>query len=182
MIPATQQSLPTRFKESGFTLIELIVVISIMVLMLGTGVISYLQFNDRQALLAATEELTTVLRSAQTRARTGDRPEGCDRLLSYSVRVPAGSSIVTLSAVCENDTYSRSENTLSGGTTASGLIDVEFRSLHGGVINPGVIILESPQDLQYSFEITEGGEITKGDFVQESAPQSTPTPPGGEIS
>lgn len=157
---------PTRKWQAGFTLVELIIAVAIMVLMLGTGVISYLQFNDRQALLAGAQELGSIMRVAQTRAKNGERPSGCDRLLSYSVRMPAGSSVATVSAVCENGSYVRSETTLTGRTTAQSVINVEFRSLHGGVINPGAFILESPQNMQYAFEVTEGGEITKGSLVE----------------
>jgi len=148
--------------QVGFTLIELIVAISIMMLLLGSGVVTYLRFNDRQGLLAGVNELKSVLRTAQTRARLGDRPEGCDRLLYYEVRLPVQSSTVSLIAECENGPYTRSEVVLSAQTRAVSLIETQFKVLHGGVINPGTITLESPQGLSYSFAVTEGGEVTAG--------------------
>jgi len=149
----------------GFTLIELIVTITIMMLLLGSGIVSYLRFNDRQAVLAAGEELTAILRVAQTRARVGDRPDGCDQLQAYHVRLPFESSVVSLVAECENGSFTRSQITLSANTQATQAIDIGFRVLHGGVINPGTVTLSSPQGLEYQLSVTEGGEITGGQLV-----------------
>lgn len=160
------KSYTRHMSEFGFTLIELIVAISIMMLLLGSGIVSYLTFNDRQGLLAGVSEVKSLLRTAQTRARLGDRPEGCDRLLYYEVRIPVESSVANLLAECENGTYTRSEVTLSGNTRAVSLIAVQFKVLHGGVINPGTLTLETSQGLTYSFEVTEGGEVTEGSLVE----------------
>lgn len=152
--------------QSGFTLIELIVAISIMMLLLGSGIVSYLTFNDRQGLLSGMSEVKSLLRTAQTRARLGDRPEGCDRLLYYEVRIPVESSTASLIAECENGAYTRSEITLSANTRAVNLVAVQFKVLHGGVINPGAVTLETAQGLTYVFDVTEGGEVTAGALVE----------------
>jgi type II secretory pathway pseudopilin PulG len=149
----------------GFTLIELIVTITIMMLLLGSGIVSYLRFNDRQAVLAAGEELSSLLRVAQTRARVGDRPSGCYQLQAYHVRAVFGSSTVNLVAVCENGTFTRTETSLTSNIRAAQEIDVGFRVLHGGVINPGTLTLVSPQGIEYQLSVTEGGEITSGQLV-----------------
>jgi prepilin-type N-terminal cleavage/methylation domain-containing protein len=152
--------------KAGFTLIELLVAIAIMMLILGASLVSYLRFNDRQGVIAAGDELRTMVRNAQTRARIGDKPSGCDKLLSYRVRVPAQSNIATMTAECESGSVTRSEITLSSGARASTLINVEFLVLHGGVVNPGTLTLESPQGLVYSFAITAGGEVGGGAIQQ----------------
>lgn len=149
----------------GFTLIELIVAITIMMMLLGSGIISYLQFNDRQSVLSAGEELTSLLRVAQTRARVGDRPSGCDQLLAYYVRASFESSTVSLVAECENGTFPRSEMVLTANTQAAQAINIGFKVLHGGVINPGSISLTSPQGIEYGLSVTEGGEIIGGQLL-----------------
>jgi len=159
-----KKQFPSSLKQSGFTLIELLVAITIMFLILGTGVVSYLQFNDRQALLAGVEELKTLLRTAQTRARLGDKPAGCDRLEAYAVQMAVDSSTARLVAICQNDSYQTAEIRLPGNTQLASAIDIQFRVLHGGVINPAEITLVSPFELAFSFQVSEGGQISAGSF------------------
>lgn len=159
------RSLATSLYD-GFTLIELIVAVAIMMLLLGTGLISYLQFNDRQSLITVGEDMIGIVRMAQMRARAGDRPAGCDRLEAYYLRAPLQSSSITLLADCENDEVIHSTYELKSGVVTAQSLDMGFRVLHGGVINPGTIALQSPQGLQYEFVVTEGGEVQVGAIVQ----------------
>jgi prepilin-type N-terminal cleavage/methylation domain-containing protein len=161
----SQPQLKESLGELGFTLIELIVVIAIMMLLLGSGIVTYLQFNDRQAVLAAGAELTDLLRVAQTRARLGDKPAGCDKLFAYYVRAPIDSSTLRLEAECDTGSFLRSETTLTANTRATQAINIGFEVLQGGVINPGNISLLSPAGLQFQLTVNAGGEITKGELV-----------------
>lgn len=166
VVSCTILSLKLKLHQHGFTLIELLVAITIMMLLLGTGIVSYLRFNDRQGLVSGAQELSNVLRAAQTRARLGDRPAGCERLELYAVRMSVESSTVTSVAECENGSFARSEQTLTAGTRAVDAIDVQFKVLHGGVINAGEILLESPQGMRYSLFVEEGGQVTTGGIVE----------------
>jgi hypothetical protein len=67
--------------------------------------------------------------------------------------------------VCENGTFTHTKTSLTSNTRAAQEIDVGFRVLHGGVINPGTLTLVSPQGIEYQLSVTEGGEITSGQLV-----------------
>jgi len=57
----------------GFTLIELLVTISIMGILFGLGVAKYNEFNRRQILDQAAQELKSNLRLAQDKALAGEK-------------------------------------------------------------------------------------------------------------
>jgi len=76
----------------GFTLIELLVVMTIIGILFGIGVAQYTQFNRRQVLEQAAQELKNNLRWAQTKATNGEKPFGCTVLDGYGVSFFSGGS------------------------------------------------------------------------------------------
>ncbi len=95
----------------GFTLIELMVSVSIMAILTGVGIAGYNNFNRRQQLRRAADTLATELRSVQKRADSGQRPNGCSGILSeYKVSIGAQPPLtVGVSGVCDSgdiDVYS----------------------------------------------------------------------------
>jgi prepilin-type N-terminal cleavage/methylation domain-containing protein len=62
-----------KTSEHGFSLIELLVVVSIMVTLLGIGVASYTSFNQTTIIEGAIKELRANLRLAQAFAINGER-------------------------------------------------------------------------------------------------------------
>jgi type II secretory pathway pseudopilin PulG len=166
-VDSTQTTKNSR--QSGYTLIEIIVVVGIMILMMGGGIAAFIQFQEKQAVIGAASDMKVQLRLAQTRARSGDVPEGCDRLQSYAVRTTTASetTLVSQVAVCDSGEVVRKEKELAPGITAAGDYDIRFLTLHGGVSGAETITLESTTGYAYEFEVTQGGEITEGGIVQE---------------
>ena len=156
-----------NMKKNGFTLIELLVSITILLLIVGGGIVSYITFNEKQQLSGAAKELQGYFRSAQTRVRNGDVPDGCGKLSGYQVTVANGSSSVNLLAVCSGPGILPTTYTLGGSVAPSSAIDVTFLGLHGGVTGAQTITL-TKGDRSYSFKVTAGGEITQGDFDEEN--------------
>lgn len=148
-------------KKNGFTLIELLVSVTILMLIVGGGLASYLTFNEKQQLTGAAKELQTYFRSAQTRARSGDVPSGCDTLTAYSVQMAQDTSIVSIRAICTNGNIVTADHNLTGGVTPNTAIDITFNVLKGGVSGAQniTLILGSRS---YSFAVTVGGEISQG--------------------
>lgn len=60
-------------KREGFTLIEILVVISIAGLLVTMGIASYMEFNRRQILDQASKTILNDLRYIQSRASVGDK-------------------------------------------------------------------------------------------------------------
>ena len=60
-----------RIAQKGFTLIEMLISITVMSLIVGGGIASYMSFNEKQTVLEATNQLKAYLRKAQAQARNG---------------------------------------------------------------------------------------------------------------
>jgi len=86
--------------KRGFTFIELIVVIGIILVITGVVVVNYNSYNDRQRVVQSIANLKSDLRFAQTQAQGGKRPTSnpCDDFVGYSVTLNTGS--YTISPSC----------------------------------------------------------------------------------
>ena len=145
--------------QHGFTLIELMVSVTIMLLLVGGGIASYVSFNDRQTLVTSAHRVETYLRSAQKKARVGDRPATCTVFDGYAVRLTSGSDLIELIAQCgvANNITVQTDH-LSGDVVPVSDQTIRFAGLHGGVQGAGTINL-TDGDQTYSIIVTEGGEI-----------------------
>lgn len=165
MVLHTQSTTHKFTNRGGFTLLELLISVTIMMLLVGLGVASFITFNERQQLTGAAKELQEFFRSAQTRARTGDVPVGCGTFSGYNVQMAIDNPSVQMYAVCSTGNILRSEKTLTGSARPTVGINMTFINLKGGVTNASSIVMRLPSgSLTYSFKVTEGGEITQGNL------------------
>ena len=67
----------TPGESRGFSLLELLVVVSILVLVIGLSISSFNSFNRRERLKQASLNLKAAIRFAQTRAISADKPASC---------------------------------------------------------------------------------------------------------
>jgi prepilin-type N-terminal cleavage/methylation domain-containing protein len=63
-------------RQTGFTLVEVLVVVAIIGLMSTMGMVSYFRFADTSRIRGAAQEAQTFIRDIQNRAKMGDRGEG----------------------------------------------------------------------------------------------------------
>lgn len=89
--------------NKGYTLIELLVGISIVAVIFGVGFISYREFSRRQSLTGITKQLVGDLRLAQQLALTGQKPtdQTCTTLVGYMISRTSSTSY-DLIAGCSN--------------------------------------------------------------------------------
>jgi prepilin-type N-terminal cleavage/methylation domain-containing protein len=87
-------------KKNGFTLIELMVAITIGILMVGLGSVSLNNFNERQKVETVRQELLSNLRLARNYAVTNQLGVGGDRIAV----VIDSSGIMTIESRDANDT------------------------------------------------------------------------------
>src|SRR3990167_7230052 len=101
----------------GFTLIELMVVIGITVLLSGSGIAAYNRFNSRQLVRREGAAATDLLRLAQTKALTGEKPAGgsCASANLDSYRVRWSTDRLVLEAVCGGQAVEIKTNPLVAG-------------------------------------------------------------------
>lgn len=59
-------------KETGFTIIELLVSVTILGILIGFSIAGYSKLNQRQHLIAIGQDIKIILRDAQSRALAGD--------------------------------------------------------------------------------------------------------------
>lgn len=153
--------------SSGFTLIELIVVIAVLLLVAGGGIASFINFNEKQQVINGAKNLQEYLRTAQTLARIGDKPNGCDKLNGYKVKSLDAGAVkeIKVLAVCDSGEIERNSFLLPESTTLSSDIEVTFLGLHGGVVGATMVEVIGASARTYTFEITQGGEITLGELL-----------------
>lgn len=150
-------------QNHGFTLIELLVVTTITMITLGGGLAAYTTFNDKQTVISAGQELMTLVLTAQTKMRAGERPPGCVELKSYTITGSTGSSQITISATCINPsaTVLVRTYTLPNAVTLSSDLSYQFVGLRGEVQGAGTVTV-GKAGWSYTFEVRNGGEISQG--------------------
>ncbi len=159
----------------GFTIVELLVVFTIMITLSIAGVAAYTRINDIQRLNVAATQVTTLLQKAKIRTQNQTSPLNCTKLKGYEVRFCTDDSLVTcegekayeLDAICAEvggdvavliDEYSfPSEVTLNGTATTTGIVG--FEQYTGGVRGSGTVMLEHSNGGSKQIVITNGGNI-----------------------
>lgn len=99
--PVKRGERPSVF--TGFTIIELMVVVAIMALVFGLGYAQYQNFNRRQILNQAALNLKNDLRDAQNRSLSGEKPTICgvNILGGYKVKIDtAVNNLYFISVAC----------------------------------------------------------------------------------
>jgi len=77
----------SRFQQ-GFTLVELMVAISVSIILGSLGIVGFSNYNRAQVLQTSTNEITTMLNLARSRAQSQIKPSGCSGTLhGYGVHV-----------------------------------------------------------------------------------------------
>ncbi len=153
--------------QHGFTLIELLVSVTILIMLFGFGMTSYLHFNDNQTAIVAGQQLQLMLRTAQKKARVGDKPIGCVALQGYQVSgSTAVNAVIQLNTICDNGVLTLAESyTLPNGVRLSQALLMKFKVLTGGTDQPGTVTLTGSTGTTYSFTVGAGGDIGEGAIV-----------------
>ena len=91
----------------GFTLLELVVVFSVIAIISTVGVVSFSNYNKSQELSQAVSDIVTLLNSAKSNSLSQIKPEACSPLYTldgYRVTVSPGllgeQSSVVLETIC----------------------------------------------------------------------------------
>ncbi len=150
--------------QIGFTLIEMLVTITIMMLMLGGGLVAYINFNQKQTVLSSVKTVQTALRSAQTKAKNGEKPPGCGVLDAYQVTIATNTNELILRPICDNVAQPGFESIFfNDGVTVASPVDMEFKVLYSGVDGAGDVTLQRDTYV-YTFTVSPTGEISQGDW------------------
>lgn len=162
--------------NNGFTLIELVVVATVIVILSTISIAAFANFDKSQTIHAATTRVTTMLQKAKSRAQSQVKPPigTCvtNTLESYEVQICglSGSDCSTpntfrLMVRCGGTANEVETDTLPQTTsfTAGSAKSVLFRLFTGGVdgaITPKTIIITSGVNQTQTITITSVGSIS----------------------
>ena len=86
--------------NKGFTLIELVIVISIMLIIAGGAMVNVISFTQNQSTTDDAKLLITEFRRAYSKATGVYYPGACTNLTGYTITAAANSQTMTITANC----------------------------------------------------------------------------------
>lgn len=141
-------------KQSGFTLIEVMIVISLIAVLSVTGILAFSSFSRTQVLNAASGDVVVLLNLAKSRAYSQVKPSiaicANNPLDGYEIRVcssscpgaPAGSDL-GLYVRCGGQSAGISYTNFPELTVTSTANPYFYPVLKGGVSSPGDITIQN---------------------------------------
>ncbi len=138
--------------QHGFTLIELMVAITIMALLSSFGIVSFVTYSRSQSLKAATQDFITVLQSAKASATSQIKPDTCANtgvLDGYEV-IRNSQSSYSIGPVCGGTYDSASSKTVTLPTNGNVSFDdgssltILFQTV------TGIVSFDPPQSNNYA--------------------------------
>ena len=112
--------------KRAFSLIELLVTVSIMLLLFSGALAAYIRYTEKQRIVAAAETLEAMIKEVQNRSKTGYLAN-CSELASNNFRlwIENGELVYQLSTFCTNSAENSYESVVSLGEDFT--LDVNFR-------------------------------------------------------
>ena len=130
--------------RNGFTLIELIVVFSIIAILSSVGLASFVTYSRTQAVTSERNNLILTLNVAKARAQSQVKPSSCSSqtLNGYQVYINTAANIYTLRVVCSTSIVDISTTRLSNNITFQSAIPTTyfFPVLTGGSTGGTIVI------------------------------------------
>ncbi len=149
---------------SGFSFLELLIVMVTMSLLFSIGFANYRDYQQRQALINATRIVKGDLRFAQEQALAGIKPAGCGTLNGYKLQDSDAKDYSIIANCDANVDYVVKSLSLSDKSPTISFVptfsNVFFNVLGRGVKIPLTITLQDTKTLlTQQINITRGGEI-----------------------
>lgn len=125
-------------KSPAYTLIEILIAISITAVLFGFGFAGYREYSQRQVLFAAARAVKSDLRSLQEKALSGEKPVACAGKILEGYRfdiIPT--TLYRMSALCSGSVVDIQDKSVELGFTIAATIDpILFKVLGQGTNIP----------------------------------------------
>lgn len=144
-------------KRAGFTLFELILTTALMLLLMGGALAAYNAFLAQRGRSESGKKVVSLVREAQNRSRSGDKPESCGSLNGYRVWANNNSNQYSLSLRCDgsSEDLETVTNTLASGEYFLSGFDVIFPPTPGTVTGaPATVRIGQLEAAEYEYEFT----------------------------
>jgi Tfp pilus assembly protein FimT len=149
-------------KYSAYSLIELLVSISIVLILVSSALAGYIRYSDKQRLMAAAEKLETGLKEAQNMARIGYLGS-CDELAGANLRTSSyGTNGIAyqISILCEpSGSDLMPIVNLDEDLVIDAPINITFRPYNHLTSSVSVRLDSSRSNYYAVFEIDQGGGV-----------------------
>lgn len=157
--------------SKGFTLIEVLVIISILTVVVGGAVANYWRLNERKLVEGAAKQAEQALRDAQKQASAGVKPDlWCtdpETLVSYVITMGGGGigdDVYQIEAVCSDAVAWPNEvartDSLPEGTRYRSLKTVTFAVLGQAATSETICVENDAGSVSYSIDVDQGGAVT----------------------
>lgn len=157
----------------GFTLLELLITIAIIILVTGGAIASYRSFSTKQELVQEAQRVKNNLRAAQTAARSGSKPKDQACVIMDAIRVSFTSNVsYAIGAACNDGgnpptPFIVNEKTTTLGSSVTLSLYpawLQFNVLSSGATfsnasSSVTICLTNSSQKSYKLVVKEGGEI-----------------------
>lgn len=110
----------------GFTIIELMITVTIMLVLFGGSLSSYFTFSNSQAMDTDARLLTTELNRIKSLAANMSYPSGCSTLTGYRVQGLINTANLTVTALCGSGNVSSSVTGLLKSSVFNAAFNITF--------------------------------------------------------
>jgi len=148
--------------SAGFTLVEILVVISLMSVLMLTSVITFSSFSRNQSFQTSTADVVALLNVARSKSLNQVRPEECiNSPQGYQVAFSISGSSYSLVVVCDSTTHQLEEKKLPPQITFAGNSDtVVFFEGSTGVVNDPADVIMTGFDKTKTIHVNNIGNIS----------------------
>src|SRR3990167_1076067 len=174
-----------KHSQKGFSLLELLVVFSLISLITGIGFVTFTSYSQKTVLDQAAQDVKQQIEKAKFNALSQVKPPGCvGDLLAYQINF-INSTQYRITAFCATQSMIFSTNTLSKGVTFQNenvCEGIMFDTLTNSISISGLRTLPCTIQVEaYSsrqdITVDQNGNVTIGEYVTPDQP--TPTQGGG---
>ncbi len=143
----------------GFTLIELIVTISIIALLSGGGLAIFTGFRSSRVALGEAQLVTDTLSEARRLAVASEKPTGCAGVTMSGYQVGFAATQMSLTAVCPGGSPASKVRSLGTGNIVGSPAPVFFKVLTGGTADANIDICAEGHLFRIS--VTGAGSVSE---------------------
>lgn len=150
--------------KSAYTLIELMIVVTIISILVGFGISAYTKARDRQVGQIAGEQILAILNENQKIASVGKVDSGCTGKYLYQQVILSPPNIISSKSVCKDASGSEYPYPPILGITSLTSTTIRFNPLSLGITLPSdaleqIISYTTPSALTYYLRVTNSGTI-----------------------